>query len=200
MQVFNVVLPFTNCNSVLPFKVRSQGINPGSPLPSKDQSALGKPLCALWCSCWPLLQLGLILECLLQGVIHLSPQLQLMLTKRFRALGVLHINDCLAPEIISLLLFLSLGRPHMSPLLWCEGQHLYIFLNITYSRARKFSVGVTFSFLMTLLNIDTIFLSTPPNTAEGLLWLPLGSWPQYQMDSPFLFFWGDWMVTLWLWT
>lgn len=61
-------------------------------------------------------------------------------------------------------------------------------------------VELTFSFLMTLLNIDTIFLSTPPNTAEGLLWLPLGSWPQHQTDSPFLFFWGDWMVIVWPWT
>ncbi len=30
-SVFNVILPFNNCDSIPPLKLRSQGINPGSP-------------------------------------------------------------------------------------------------------------------------------------------------------------------------
>lgn len=97
-SVFNVILPFNNCDSIPPLKLRSQGINPGSTAiqglisPRKatlrGAAFLLTPPAArshIWVE-----RRG---ESLLLRVTHLPPLLQLILTRGIGALGVLHIND-----------------------------------------------------------------------------------------------------------
>lgn len=48
-SVFNVILPFNNCDSIPPLKPRSRGINPGSPAIRGLISPSEKPLCAARC-------------------------------------------------------------------------------------------------------------------------------------------------------
>lgn len=96
-SVFNVILPFNNCDSIPPLRLRSQGINPGSPAiqglisPRKatlrGAAFLLTPPAArshIWVK-----RRG---ESLLLRVTHLPPLLQLILTRGTGALGVLHIN------------------------------------------------------------------------------------------------------------
>lgn len=96
-SAFNVILPFSNCDSIPPLKLGSQGINPGSPTvhglisPWKATLAHGVPADL---SCSSVLYLsGVTVERLFLRVTHLPPLLQLILTRGLGALGVLHIND-----------------------------------------------------------------------------------------------------------
>lgn len=91
-SVFNVILPFNNCDSIPPLKLRSRGINPGSPAiqglisPRKATPACGVPADL---SCSSVLYLsGVTGGGLLLRVTHLPPLLQLILTRGLGAQGV----------------------------------------------------------------------------------------------------------------
>lgn len=130
-SVFNVILPFNNCDSIPPLQLRSQGINPVLPclprtnLPSESHSGARR-------SCWPLLRLGLISEWSdggrvwgrrLPHVIHLPPLLQLILTRGLGALGVLHISDVSSSwDDIKR----CVSGPVCVYMCVCQGWHLYI--------------------------------------------------------------------------